>query len=405
MPRAGQVKPPTDERLSDRVAIGLLTRVFPPDVIDAAVTAADRGEVRSRLMPARLTVYYVLAMCLFSGQGYEEVMRLLVGGLEWLGRWRRAWSVPSTAAIAKARARLGPEPLRELFERVVRPLAAGATRGCWYRGLRLVSMDGTTLDLADTVENDARFGRPGSGRGEGRGAFPQVRLVGLGECGTHAVFAAALGPYASAEKTLAAEVLPKLERSMLLLADRGFVSYELWQAAAATGAQLLWRASATFSLPVLEVLPDGSYLSRLLPGRGTRLHRAGAGPVTVRVVEYVIIDGRAPEDERYRLITTLLDPGQAPAAELAGLYAQRWEFENTLDEIKTHQRGARVVLRSQHPGGVEQEVWGFLLVHWAIRELMHTAALDAEIDPDRVSFTRALRLARRTVTEQAAFSP
>ena len=405
MPRAGQVKPPTDERLSDRVAIGLLTRVFPPDVIDAAVTAADRGEVRSRLMPARLTVYYVLAMCLFSGQGYEEVMRLLVGGLEWLGRWRRAWSVPSTAAIAKARARLGPEPLRELFERAVRPLAAESTRGCWYRGLRLVSMDGTTLDLADTVENDARFGRPGSGRGEGRSAFPQVRLVGLGECGTHAVFAAAMGPYATGEKALAAGVLPKLGRDMLLLADRGFVSYELWQAAAATGAQLLWRASATFSLPVLDVLPDGSYLSRLLPGRGTRLHRAGAGPVTVRVVEYVIIDGRAPQDERYRLITTLLDPGQAPAAELAGLYAQRWEFENMLDEIKTHQRGARVVLRSQHPGGVEQEVWGFLLVHWAIRELMHTAALDAEIDPDRVSFTRALRLARRTVTEQAAFSP
>ena len=405
MPRAGQVKPPTDERLSDRVAIGLLTRVFPPDVVDAAVAAAGRGEVRSRLMPARLTVYYVLAMCLFSGQGYEEVMRLLVGGLEWLGRWRRAWSVPSTAAIAKARARLGPEPLRELFERAVRPLAAASTRGCWYRGLRLVSMDGTTLDLADTVENDARFGRPGSARGEGRSAFPQVRLVGLGECGTHAVFAAALGPYASGEKTLAAGVLPKLERGMLLLADRGFASYELWQAAAATGAQLLWRASATFSLPVLGELPDGSYLSRLLPGKGTRLHRAGAGPVTVRVVEYVIDDGRAPQDERYRLITTLLDPGQAPAAELAGLYAQRWEFENTLDEIKTHQRGARVVLRSQHPGGVEQEVWGFLLVHWAIRELMHTAALDAEIDPDRVSFTRALRLARRTVTEQAAFSP
>lgn len=405
MPRAGQVKPPADERLSDRIAIGLLTRVFPPAVVDAAVAAAGRGEVRSRLLPARVTVYYVLAMCLFSGQGYEEVMRLLAGGLEWLGRWRRAWSVPGTAAIARARARLGPEPLRELFGRVVRPLATESAHGSWYRGLRVVSMDGTTLDLADTAENDARFGRPGSSRGEGRSAFPQVRLVGLGECGTHAVFAAALGPYASAEKTLAAEVLPKLQGDMLLLAGRGFASYELWQAAAAAGAQLLWRASATFTLPVLEVLPDGSYLSRLLPGKGTRPRRAGAGPVTVRVVEYAIDDGRAPADERYRLITTLLDPDQAPAAELAGLYAQRWEFENTLDEIKTHQRGARVVLRSRYPDGAEQEVWGFLLVHWAIRELMHTAALDAEIDPGRVSFTRALRLARRTVTEQAAFSP
>ena len=240
---------------------------------------------------------------------------------------------------------------------------------------------------------------------QGRSAFPQVRLVGLGECGTHAVFAAALGPYSSAEKTLAAGVLPKLQGDMLLLADRGFAGYELWVAAAGTGAQLLWRATATFALPVLELLADGSYLSRLLPGKGTRLHRAGAGPVTVRVLEYAIDDGRAPAGERYRLITTLLDPGRAPAAELAGLYAQRWEFENALDEIKTHQRGAGLVLRSRSPDGVEQEVWGFLLVHWAIRDLMHTAALDAEIDPDRVSFTRALRLARRTVTEQAAFSP
>jgi hypothetical protein len=405
MPRAGQVKPPTDERLSDRVAIGLLTRVFPPAVVDAAVAAAGRGEVRSRLLPARLTVYYVLAMCLFSGQGYEEVMRLLVGGLEWLGRWRRAWTVPSTAAIAKARARLGPGPLRELFERAAGPLAAASTPGCWYRGLRVVSMDGTTLDLADTAENQARFGRPGSARGEGRSAFPQVRLVGLGECGTHAVFAAAFGPYATGERTLAAEVVPKLERDMLLLADRGFLGYELWAAAAATGAQLLWRASATFSLPALELLPDGSYLSRLVPGRGTGPGKAGAEPVVVRVIEYVIDDGRAPHDERYRLVTTLTGPDTAPAAELAGLYSQRWEFENTLDEIKTHQRGAKVVLRSRSPDGVEQEVWGFLLVHWAIRELMHTAALDAGADPDQISFTRALRLARRTVTEQAAFSP
>jgi len=405
MPRAGQVKPPTDERLSDRVAIGLLTRVFPPAVVDAAVAAAGRGEVRSRLLPARLTVYYVLAMCLFSGQGYEEVMRLLAGGLEWLGRWRRPWSVPSTAAIAKARARLGPAPLRVLFEQVVRPVAAGSAQGSWYRGLRLVSMDGTTLDLADTAENEARFGRPGSARGEGRSAFPQVRLVGLGECGTHAVFAAALGPYASAEKTLAAGVFPKLERGMLLLADRGFLSYELWQAAAGTGAQLLWRASSTFTLPALELLPDGSYLSRLVPGKGSVAHRARAQPVTVRVVEYVIDDDHAPQGERYRLVTTLADPAAAPAEDLAGLYAQRWEFEIALDEIKTHQRGPGVVLRSRSPDGVEQEVWGFLLVHWAIRELMHAAALDAGIDPDRLSFTRALRLVRRTVTEQAAFSP
>ena len=404
MPRAGQVKPPTDERLSDRIAIGLLTRVFSPEVVDGVVAATDSGEVRSRLLPARVVVYYVLAMCLFSGQGYEEVMRLLVGGLEWLGRWRRAWAVPSTAAIAKARARLGPQPLWALFDTVVRPLATGATRGAWYRGLRLVAIDGATLDVPDTAENEERFGRAGSGRGEGRGAFPQVRLVGLGECGTHAVFAAAMDSYATAEKTLAERLLPALRPGMLALADRGFLGIDLWRQAAATGAHLLWRAGASFSLPVIEVLSDGSYLSRLVAS-STAARRGGTQAVTVRVVEYTIDDGRAPEGEHYRLVTTLLDPDQAPAAQLAELYAQRWEFETTLDELKTHQRGAKVVLRSKYPDGVEQEVWGFLLVHWAIRELMHTAALDADIDPDRVSFIRTLRLARRAVTEQAAFSP
>jgi hypothetical protein len=397
MPRAGQVKPPTDERLSDRIAIGLLTRTFTPDAVDAAIASADRGEVRSRLLPARVTVYYVLAMCLFSGQGYEEVMRLLVGGLEWMSRWRRAWTVPSTAAIAKARARLGAEPLRALFQATVRPLTTDATRGAWYRGLRLVAMDGATLDVADTAENDKYFGRPGSGRGEGKGAFPQIRMVGVAECGTHAMFAAALGPYSAAERTLAAQVLPALGPGMLLMADRGFTSYELWQTAAATGADLLWRATSVFSLPVLQELPDGSYLSHLI--------RKAREPITVRVIEYTIDDGRAPEDEHYRLVTTLLEPDHAPAAELAELYPQRWEFETALDELKTHQRGAKVVLRSKSPDGVEQEVWAFLLVHWAIRELMHTAALDADVDPDRVSFVRTLRLARRTVTEQAAFSP
>jgi hypothetical protein len=383
--------------LSDRIAIGLLTRTFTPSAVDAAVAATDSGEVRSRLLPARVTVYYVLAMCLFSGQGYEEVMRLLVGGLEWMSRWRRAWTVPSTAAIAKARARLGAEPLRALFRGTVRPLATEVTRGAWYRGLRLVAMDGAMLDVPDTAENDEYFGRPGSGRGEGRGAFPQIRMVGVAECGTHAMFAAAIGRYATPERTLAIQVLPAVGPGMVLMADRGFTGYELWEKAAATGADLLWRATSAFGLPVLQELPDGSYRSRLIA--------KNRQPIIVRVIEYTLDDARAPEGEHYRLVTTLLDPAHAPATELAELYAQRWEFETVLDELKTHQRGAKVVLRSRSPDGVEQELWGFLLVHWAIRELMHTAALDADIDPDRVSFVRTLRLARRTVTEQAAFSP
>jgi hypothetical protein len=283
-------------------------------------------------------------------------------------------------------------------------LATEATRGAWYRGLRLVAVDGAVLDVPDTADNEARFGRAGSGRGEGRGAFPQVRLVGLGECGTHAVFAVAMDSFGTAEKTLAERLLPSLLPGMLMLADRGFLSIDLWRQAARTGAHLLWRASASFTLPVIKVLPDGSYLSKLTPST-TAARKGGTEPVVVRVIEYTIDDGRAPEDEHYRLVTTLLDPDQAPADELAALYPQRWEFETTLDEVKTHQRGAKVVLRSKYPDGVEQEVWGILLVHWAIRELMHTAALDADLDPDRTSFIRTLRLARRTVTEQAAFSP
>ena len=403
MPRAGQVRPPTDERLSDRIAIGLLTRVFPAGS-GGRGCGRDRSEVRSLLLPARATVYYVLAMCLFSGQGYEEVMRLLAGGLEWLGRWRRGWSVPSTAAIAKARARLGPEPLRELFERVVRPLAAESTQGSWYRGLRVVSMDGTTLDLADTAENDARFGRPGSARGEGRSAFPQVRLVGLGECGTHAVFAAALGPYSSAEKTLAAGVLPKLQGDMLLLADRGF-------AGSSCASPRAPGRSCCGGPPPRSLCRSSSCLptARTCPGCCRAREHACTGPGQARSPCGSWSTPSTAAGHPLASATASSPRCSTPAgrlpAKLAGLYAQRWEFENALDEIKTHQRGAGLVPRSRSPDGVEQEVWGFLLVHWAIRDLMHAAALDAEIDPDRVSFTRALRLARRTVTEQAAFSP
>jgi hypothetical protein len=411
VPRAGQLKPPTDERLSDRIAIGTLTRAFPPELVDRVVAGSGRTQQRSRLLPARVVVYYVLAMCLFAGQGYEEVMRLLVGGLSWLRRWRSEWTVPSTAAIAKARARLGPEPLAALFAEVVRPLAVPATRGAWYRGLRVVAIDGMCLDVPDTADNDAGFGRPGSGRGEGRGAFPQIRVVGLAECGTHAIFAARIGGYRIAELGLARELIGALRAGMLVLADRAFLAVELWAAAVASGADLLWRVPANRVLPVDQVLPDGSYLSWLTPYRGSAAARRGQSPLRVRVIEYTLdhtvdpADGRGASGEVYRLVTTLLDPDAAPAAELAALYAQRWEIETAIDELKTHQRGPRLVLRSRSPEGVRQEVWGFLLVHWAIRELMHTAALDGDIDPDRVSFTRALRLVRRQVTDQSGISP
>src|SRR5262245_37581355 len=210
MPRAGQVKPPTDERLSDRIAIGLLTRTIPPHLVDEVVVQTDTGEVRKRLLPSRVVVYFVLAMCLFADKGYEEVARLLTEGLAWARRWAGRWEVPSTAAISNARARLGAEPLRLLFARVARPLADEQTTGAFYRGWRLVAMDVTTLDVPDTESNVEHFGRPGSSRGSGKGAYPQVRVAAVAECGTHAVFAAAMGPLSTHESTLARDLFAHL---------------------------------------------------------------------------------------------------------------------------------------------------------------------------------------------------
>ncbi|MFE6057112.1 IS4 family transposase [Kitasatospora sp. NPDC056446] len=395
MARVGQVKAPAGERLSDRIAIGVLTQAFPRDLVDEVIAECGRVEQRSRLLPARVVVYFVLAMCLFFGQGYEEVARLLGEGL---GDGRRPWRVPTTAAIGRARRRLGPEPLKVLFARVCRPVAVAGTAGAWYRDWRVVAVDGTTLDLADTEANDSFFGRPGSGRGVG--AFPQARLVGLAECGTHTVFGAEMGPLSVSEQTLSRQLFSHLRAGMLLLADRGFYGFELWQQAQAGGADLLWRVKKNAALPVVRVLDDGSYLSEIFAGRDRVTRR---DPVTVRVVEYTLAS--TGDATVYRLITTVLDPNEAPAAELAALYSQRWEIETTLDEIKTHQRGPRLVLRSKYPWGVEQEVYGLLLVHHAIRQLMHQAALHEGLDPDRLSFTRSLRVVRRQVPAQAGLSP
>ena len=339
MPRAGQVKPPVEPRLSDRIAIGVLTSTYPPELVDRVVAESGRTQQRQRLLPARVVVYLVLAMALFSGQAYEEVARLLAGGLGWARRWQQWFGVPSTPAIAKARARLGAEPLARLFAEVAGPLATRSTRGAWYRGWRVCAVDGTCLDVADTPANTAAFGRPATHRGE-QTAFPQVRLVGVAECGTHALLAAAMGPLARGETTLAREVLGRLGPGMLLLADREFAAAELWRQAAATGAQLVWRTRSNAVLPVLEAFADGSYRSQITAATD---RRRGLAPTVVRVVEYRLGKdrGRRQQPSPYRLLTTVLDPEAAPAAELAALYHQRWEFETALDELKTHQRGPR----------------------------------------------------------------
>jgi len=307
--------------------------------------------------------------------------------------------LPSKSAIFQARDRLGVEPIEALFRHVARPLAGEATPGSWLGGRRLVAIDGSCLDVADTVDNDEFFGRPGVSKGE-QAAFPQARLVALIECGTHAIFDAEIGPCTTGEVTMSRALAGRLAPGMLCLADRGFYGFKLWEKAANTGADLLWRMRASQRLDPIEVLADGSFLSKVFEVHNFK--RRGNGRV-VRVIEYTIDDGR-DNDNVYQLITTILDPDDVSATDLALAYAQRWEIENVLDELKTHQRGPRTVLRSKSPNLVLQEIWGHLCCHYAIRTLMFEAAHDANVDPDRVSFVGALRIARRSIAARD-FSP
>ena len=385
------------------------------DVVDDAIRETGKREARSRLLPAHVVVYYVLALNLFFGEAYEEVMRQLVNGLRFLGNWRDAWKVPSTSALSQARTRLGEAPLKLLFERIAVPMARAGTRGAWFHGLRLMALDGLVLDVPATPDNDKEFGRSGS---EGATSpFPQVRLVALGECGTHAVVDAALGPVATGEQTLAARLIARFLPGMLVLADRNFYSYQAWQQARTRGAELLWRISATLKLPVLSWLPDGSYRSVVINPkiRGRRREELIAAAaareeldpdqaMVVRVVEYRIED-RPTSGELFCLITTLLDHEQAPAVELAAAYHQRWEIELSFDEIETHQTGHQRVLRSRTPELVKQEIWALLLTHYAIHHIMKDAADTVGTDPDDLSFMRSYRAIRRQVTNQAGFSP
>jgi hypothetical protein len=404
MPRAGWRKPESDRRLSDLVSVGVLTRVFPPGLVDEVIAGVGRTEQRHRVLPARVMAYFSIGMALYSEGSYEDVLAQLTDGLSWASGWQESYPPPSKSAIFQARARLGSEPLAALFERVARPIGGEATPGVWLAGRRLVAVDGTCLDVADTAVNAEFFGRPGVNKGE-QAAFPQARVVALAECGTHAVFAAQVGAYTQSEATLTGSLLDRLEPGMLLLADRGFFSYSLWRKAIATGADLLWRVRTDKAGPKpthVRNLDDGSWLAHLRGSTPAAARREE--PMPVRVIDYTIDDGRE-NPASYRLITTVLDPDQATAVDLAAAYTQRWEIELAFDELKTHQRGPRTVLRSKSPDLVLQEIWGHLCCHYAIRSLMAEAATHSGHDPDRVSFVAALRITRQTIAHPGAFPP
>jgi len=391
---------PAGSRITDYISLGVIAKFFPVEKIHEVLEQTKRASVRERDLPAQVVVYYVIALALYMRSSYREVLRCLLEGVQWLLDPSTKVKVAGKSGISQARSRLGAAPLKKLYDAVVAPIAEKRTKGAWYRQWRLVSLDGSTLDVADTTENDEAFGRPGSSRGSS--AFPKIRFVALLENGTHVLWGAHMDRYATDELTLAQNVIPLLRKGMLCMADRFFPSYKLWQVAAKTGADLLWRVRKNVRLDVEQRLPDGSYLSRIYAS--TKDRRKKRSGIMVRVIEYRLKD--VPDAEPlYRLITTILDHEQAPAKELAALYHERWEIETTLDELKTHLRGAQIVLRSKTPELVRQEFFGLLMAHFAIRGLMHEAALKADEDPDRLSFVHSVHVVQRRMARYGAIPP
>jgi hypothetical protein len=391
---------PAGSRITDYVSLGVVAKAVPLDRIRAVLAATGKESARQRDLPAHVVIYYVIALALYMQSSYREVLRCLLEGIQWLLEPSARVNIAGNSGISQARTRLGWEPLRQLHDEVVQPVAAAATKGAWYRQWRIVSLDGSTLDIADEKSNSEAFGRPGASRG--KSAYPQIRFVSLVENGTHVLFGSRMAGYATSEIALAKTVLPGLRKGMLCLADRGFFGFELWEQAAATGADLLWRVRKNMVLPCEKRLPDGSYLSRIRPARQDR-RRARNGAV-VRVNEYRL-EGVEESEPLYRLATTVSDGELAPAAELAALYRQRWEIETAFGELKTHLRGAQIVLRSKTPDLVRQEFYGLLLAHFAIRGLMHEAALHADKDPGRLSFLHTVRVVRRKMPIFGAIPP
>jgi hypothetical protein len=399
--------------LVDAIGIGTLTRLVPRELADEVILSQGRKEQRKNKLPARVVVYSVMALALFYSDGYEEVMRKLADGLKYIGTWQREWEVPTASGLCHARQRLGPEVMRELYERVSVPCAMRSTKGGWLAGRRLMAIDGFGMEAPDSEANAAYFGYAGK---KGRSAFPFVRMTALAECGTHAIVAAEIARDGEGEETLARRILSSgaVDADMLVMADSGLYSYTNFKMVIDAGADALFRVGANVGLPVLEWLPDGSYLSYIADSaekaKNSYRLRHGLAKITdlpgiyVRAVDYEITD-RGDGEEMITQVTNITDPGEIPAVELAAAYHERWEVELVFDEIKVHQRGQGMILRSRKPELVEQEIWGLLLTHYGIRSLMREAADQADLDPDRMSFIRALRVTRRQVTGQAAFSP
>ncbi len=391
---------PPGTRITDYISLGVIAKAFPLATVNAVVAAVGKTSKRQRDLPSHVVVYYVIAMALYMQSSYREVLRCLLEAVQWLVGPGVELIVAGKSAISQARTRLGWQALRQLHDQIVQPVAVKTTRGAWYRKWRLVSIDGSTLDVADEEENSKAFGRPGSSRGVS--AYPQIRFVSLVENGTHVLFGSQMADYNTGEISLAKEVLHALRKGMLCLADRQFFGFHLWKQARATDADLLWRVKKNGRLFCEQRFADGSYLSTIYPSDKDRRHKTNG--IAVRVVDYRL-EGVEEAEPLYRLVTTILDCRQAPADELAALYHERWEIETALDELKTHLRGSKIILRSKTPDLVRQEFYGLMMAHFAVRGLMHEAALKAGEDPDRLSFLHAVRVIRRKLAMASAIPP
>jgi len=395
---------PKGSRITDHISLGVIAKFFPRERIDSVLAATGRASKRQRDLPGHVVIYYVIALALYMQVSYREVLRCLLEGIQWLQGPNGHIKVTGKSGISQARKRVGSEPLQVLHDELVGPIAVRGskrtTKGAWYRAWRLISLDGSTLDVADTKENELAFGRPKASRGQS--GFPQIRIVSLVENGTHVLFGSRMAGYNTGEITLTREVIGNLNKGMLCLADRNFFGYKLWKQAQETGADLLWRVKKNLKLPCLRRFRDGSYMSRIYASDKDRRHDKDG--IDVRVIEYTL-DGVPDAEPLYRLITTILIPKEAPAKELAALYHDRWEIENAFDEFKTHLRGAKIVLRSKRPELVVQEFYGFMMAHFAIRGIMHEAALKANEDPYRLSYVHSVRVIRRKLISLAAIPP
>jgi len=401
MPGLGQRKI-EGHRFSDTISFAVISRFIPCDMINSVLTRFNKGTKRNRLLPSYIMIYYIIALGFYFESSSRDVLRFLLGSLRDLLPDGSLIPTACKSAISQARTRIGKEPVIALYDEIVRPLATDKTKGAYYKNRLLVAMDGSKLDVADTEENSNYFGKQKYGRSggvKGESAFPLMRFISLIEVGTHVIFETVYSKFSTGEFTIGKMILEKVKPNMLVLADRLFFSYETLIIAVEKGADILWRVKKNTKLKIIERLPDGSSLAKIYPSE--RDGRNDSNGIIVRLIEYRI----KGKQELYRLVTTMLDHIEAPAEELAAIYGERWTVETVYDELKNHTREKKVFLKSKTPDLAIQEFYGLLLAHYAIRGVMHEAALQEKLPPDRLSFVHSVRVVRRKLKTFSGFSP